>query len=104
MQRKAANVSSKGGDKARQCMAKDIEKVQKKLADTEAKLRNTSDEKLQLASDKAVLDRKAKVAEAQIGKLTKELEKKDGACARKIAAVQEVRCLCSDVVHLHVHG
>lgn len=102
MQLKAANMSSKGGDKAQQGMKKDIEKVQKRLADTETKLRNTSDEKLQLTTEKAVLERKAKVTEAQVSKLTKELEKKDGVCSRKITGVQEVRhqhTLCISIHH-----
>lgn len=101
MQLKAANMSSKGGDKARQGMAKDIEKVQKKLADTESKLRNISDEKLQLTSEKAAQERKVKVAEAQVSKLTKELEKKDGACSRKISGVQEVRYLPCVIDWIH---
>lgn len=90
MQLKAANMNSKGGDKARQGLAKDLEKLQKKIADAETKARNLSDEKMQLTSEKAALERKAKVTETQISKLTKELEKKDGVCNRKINTIQEV--------------
>ena len=45
---KAAAVSSKGGDKAKQLAVKELEKAQKKLADAEAKFRSAFTEKGQV--------------------------------------------------------
>jgi hypothetical protein len=46
---------------------------------------------LQAAAEKSALERKIKMLEAQSNKQSKELEKKDGVCNRKIESVQEVQ-------------
>jgi hypothetical protein len=47
MQLKTANISNKGGDKAKMLLQKELEKAQKKHADLDAKYRSVSAEKLQ---------------------------------------------------------
>jgi len=47
-QLKTANMSSKGGDKAKQLLQREFEKLQKKLAETDSRLRNVASEKQQV--------------------------------------------------------
>lgn len=47
-QLKAASMSSKGGDKAKQLLQREFEKLQKKQADTDAKLRTITSDKQQV--------------------------------------------------------
>jgi hypothetical protein len=50
MQLKTANISNKGGDKAKMLLQKELEKAQKKYADLEAKFRSASAERLQVSA------------------------------------------------------
>eukprot|EP00892_Ulva_mutabilis_P002668 jgi/Ulvmu1/12401/UM009_0048.1 len=88
-QLKAANVSNKGGDKAKQLLQREFEKLQKKQVDTESKLRSMTAEKQQLTSDKASQERKIKQLEMQVSKSSKDVEKKEATVMKKLEASQE---------------
>jgi hypothetical protein len=57
-------------------MSRNLGKTLKRLGDTETELQLVEREKLQIAAEKAALEQKAKVTEAQVRKLKEELEMK----------------------------
>jgi hypothetical protein len=61
-QLKSATISSKGGDKAKQMAQKELEKCQKKLAETEGKYRNAVADKGQVRGACAPVDTRSRAA------------------------------------------
>ncbi|KAA6426660.1 MAG: CENPE type kinesin [Trebouxia sp. A1-2] len=82
-QLKTASVSSKGGEKESDRLKKELDKARERLQACEGKLRSAVQDKANVVSEKATIDRQLKALQAQTGKLTKDLDKKESAAEKQ---------------------